>query len=253
MPEAGTRAYRQFQRCQPRVLGSERPEPPRLGAIGVIDPAKTPVRATVALASLLACALLLPACVATTTDGTTTPEQPAVTRAPQVSPGSSVSPTESSLDTSAVDAAQFTAPSDLTPAAVTRITDGDTIRVRVPDGSEIKVRLIGVDTPEVYRTPEPFGAEASAFTKAHLPVGSRVWLEFDTERFDRYGRTLAYVWTASPDDRSDAQVREKMFNAQLALDGYASQMTIPPNVAYAENFSAYVREAREAQRGLWAR
>lgn len=221
----------------------------------MIGHAHTRIPTTAAVACLLACTLMLAACASTIPDGTDEASRSTATPAPRVSPASPVSPVspdEPSSNASPGATAQDSEVPDLTPASITRITDGDTVRVRVPDGSEIKVRLIGIDTPEVYGTPEPFGAQASEFTKAQLPTGSRVWLEFDAERFDRYGRTLAYVWTAVPEDRSDQQVRAKMFNARLALEGYASQMTIPPNVAYAENFSAYVREAREAQRGLWA-
>jgi micrococcal nuclease len=79
-----------------------------------------------------------------------------------------------------------------------------------------------------------------------------VWLEYDAERRDRYGRLLAYVWTEVPDRRDDAEIRRKMFNARLALDGIAQQMTIPPDVRYAEYFREYVAEARSAEKGLWA-
>jgi micrococcal nuclease len=69
-----------------------------------------------------------------------------------------------------------------------------------------------------------------------------VALEFDVERVDPYGRLLAYVWI--PD--------YSMFNEVLLKEGYAQMATFPPNVKYVERFQEAQREAREANRGLWA-
>jgi len=122
---------------------------------------------------------------------------------------------------------------------VSRVVDGDTIEV-ILDGVEEKVRMIGVDTPEVYGGAEPYGPEASAFTKGRL-AGQTVDLEFDVEERDRYGRLLAYVWLDG-----------EMFNETLVREGYAQVMTIPPNVSHAQRFVALQKEAREAGRGMWA-
>jgi len=54
-----------------------------------------------------------------------------------------------------------------------------------------------------------------------------------------------------PTSESDAEVRAKMLNAQLLLDGYAAVSTYPPNVKYVELFTRYQAEAREAGAGLW--
>ena len=78
---------------------------------------------------------------------------------------------------------------------VTHVTDGDTIGVGRGWRYE-KVRLIGVDTPETVHPNKPveyFGKEASAFTK-QLCEGKTVRLEYDWQRKDKYGRTLAYVY-----------------------------------------------------------
>ncbi len=123
-------------------------------------------------------------------------------------------------------------------ATVVRVVDGDTLDVRI-DGRTERVRLIGVDTPEVYGQAEAYGAEASAFTKRRLD-GREVRLELDVEERDKYGRLLAYVW-----------VGDELFNATLLREGYAQLMTVPPNVKYVDQFVALQREAREAGRGLW--
>jgi len=74
----------------------------------------------------------------------------------------------------------------------TRVVDGDTI---VLDGNE-KVRLIGVDTPETKdprKSVQYFGKEASDFTK-RMVEGKKVGLEYDWQKIEKYGRTLAYVY-----------------------------------------------------------
>jgi micrococcal nuclease len=139
----------------------------------------------------------------------------------------------------------------VTSAVVVRVVDGDTAVFSV-GGVEEKVRFIGIDTPESTNKTEPYGKEASAYTANMLTPGREVWLERDAEERDRYQRLLAYVWLAKPGSPTDAEIRAKMLNARLATDGYAQQMTIQPNSRYAEHFTRYVREAREAQRGLWA-
>ncbi len=123
-------------------------------------------------------------------------------------------------------------------ATVTKVTDGDTVRL-----SGIgRTRLIGVDTPEVYGGVECYGREASNFTKRHLKPGTRVRYKLGVEPRDRYDRALAYVWLGDG----------RFFNLMLVEQGYATQLTIPPNVDYANKFRAAVRRARKAERGLWA-
>lgn len=127
-------------------------------------------------------------------------------------------------------------------APVVEIVDGDTIRVSL-DGDPTSIRLIGVDTPETqgpFTQEECFGAEASRFTEDAL-AGREVELEFDVERTDRFGRTLAYVW-----------VDGSLFNERIVRDGYAVLATFPPNVRYVDRLAAAQRDALGEQRGLWS-
>ena len=118
-----------------------------------------------------------------------------------------------------------------------RVVDGDTV---VLSGIG-KVRLIGIDTPEVYGGQECFGRQASAYAERVLAPGTKVTYRLGVEQRDRYGRALAYVYLEDG----------RMFNELLAEDGYATPMTIPPNVQYADRFVADARHARDANRGLW--
>ena len=128
-------------------------------------------------------------------------------------------------------------PSDARRAVVTRVVDGDTVELRAVG----KVRLIGVDTPEVYGGVECYGREASTYAKRVLD-GRRVRYSVGREERDRYGRLLAYVWLE--DGRS--------FNALLVSRGYAQPLTIPPNDDYADTFMRLTRRARERAVGLWS-
>lgn len=80
-------------------------------------------------------------------------------------------------------------------ARVVRVTDGDTLKVRLSDGSEEHVRVLGIDTPEVHEQVECGGREASAAMAALAPVGSTVLLVSDPTQGDRdrYDRLLRYV------------------------------------------------------------
>jgi len=133
---------------------------------------------------------------------------------------------------------------------VTRVIDGDTIEVEMR-GETYKVRLIGINTPESTTRIESYGKEASNFTKSQL-LGKKVYLEKDVSETDKYGRLLRYVWLKKPSEPTDSEIRTKMFNAILVLEGYAQAATYPPDVKYAEYFAKYEAEARENNRGLWA-
>jgi len=131
-------------------------------------------------------------------------------------------------------------------AVVSRVVDGDT--VVLSDGR--RVRFIGVDSPEYTTKIEPYGKEASNFTKGRL-TGKTVYLEKDVSETDKYGRLLRYVWLSVPEDISDGEIRSKMFNAILVLEGYAQSNTYPPDVKYQQYLTKYNAEARNADKGLW--
>jgi micrococcal nuclease len=121
---------------------------------------------------------------------------------------------------------------------VTRVIDGDTIVVE----SVGTVRLIGIDTPETVDPQSPvqcFGPEASAFTR-ETATGKRVRLDYDVDRTDRFGRTLAYVYLAD----------DTFLNADIVRRGFGRAYTLFP-FRYIDEFRAIEREAREARRGLW--
>ena len=126
-------------------------------------------------------------------------------------------------------------------AASVRIVDGDTLVVT----GGVRVRLIGIDTPESVdprRPVECFGKEAAAALAGLVPPGTAVRLEYDVERADEFGRTLAYLY----------RVSDGLFvNAALVEQGYAQPATYPPNVAHAGQFAVLGARARQSNAGLW--
>jgi len=128
------------------------------------------------------------------------------------------------------------------PATVIRVVDGDTIVVRLDHGGEEKIRLLGVDTPEVVDPRKPvqcFGHVASAFTKSQL-TGRRVSLELDAEQRDKYGRLLAYIILDG-----------HRYNDQLLERGYARFLVIPPNGSHARTMLFEELAAKASLLGLW--
>lgn len=121
---------------------------------------------------------------------------------------------------------------DVNETYVLRVIDGDTVVLK---GGQ-RVRYIGIDTPEEGR---PYYLETKEENK-RLVQGKKVSLEYDVEKADKYGRTLAYVYVGG-----------LFVNAELVKNGYAMIYTFPPNVKYAKTFLALQQEARTAKRGLW--
>lgn len=138
-----------------------------------------------------------------------------------------------------------------------RAVDGDTLVVLDPENQEKKVRLIGVNTPETVdprRTVECFGKEASNFTKelvVETTSGSssrkNVRLEFDDtqQKYDKYGRLLAYAYLVQDDGA------ELFLNRELIKQGYAYEYTYKLPYKFQSEFKKLEQEAKSAEKGLW--
>ena len=137
---------------------------------------------------------------------------------------------------------------NLEAVTVERVVDGDTLKLT--DGR--RIRLIGINTPESTKRTEKYGKEASQYTTSKLS-GKQVWIQKDISETDRYDRLLRIVWVDIPtDDLDENEIRTKMFNADLVINGYAEPSTFQPDVKYSDSFVKFAREAREQNTGLWA-
>lgn len=125
---------------------------------------------------------------------------------------------------------------------VQRVIDGDTIEVE-QQGVETTVRLLNIDTPETKhpnKNVECLGPEATKLTESLLEPGDQVRLEYDIEREDRYGRTLAGVFE---DD--------VLINAEIARAGLGVPRAINPNFKFYDEVKAAFDEATTAQSGFF--
>jgi len=122
---------------------------------------------------------------------------------------------------------------------VVRIIDGDTFEIN----GGIKVRLIGIDTPEMKnqnKTIDCFAQESKRKLETMIG-GKEVVLVKDISETDKYGRLLRYVYLGN-----------EMVNDTLVKEGYARISTFPPDVKFKDQFLADERQAREANFGLWS-
>ena len=125
---------------------------------------------------------------------------------------------------------------------VVKVIDGDTVKLNY-NGKVTNFRLIGVDTPETAHPHEPveaFGKEASEFTR-NLLLGESVYLRFDVEQKDMYGRQLAHLYRA-PDGL--------FVNLEIVRQGYGHTYTHFP-FKHMELFRHYGDRARIAAKGLY--
>lgn len=135
---------------------------------------------------------------------------------------------------------------ETTTATVLRVVDGDTIDIRDDVRGRLRVRILGIDTPETKKpgyTVGCWGPEATEFAKSNMS-GQRIALQPDPtqDRADRYGRTLAYLVKADGWNYSVEAVRA---GAAKSYVYHNKPVTEYPAITAAE------QEAIAAKRGLW--
>lgn len=122
---------------------------------------------------------------------------------------------------------------------VASVIDGDTVELK--DGR--RVRLVGINTPEVAHPPkpeEPLGQWATERLKEKI-ADRPLWLQTGQQARDHHGRTLAHLFTAEGNN----------IIAELLYSGAGFQVAIPPNLAYSDCYSRATSQARQQGRGVW--
>jgi len=135
-------------------------------------------------------------------------------------------------------AEQCEATGELEKAQIKRVVDGDTIHL--VDGR--KVRLVGIDTPELdhkHGFHDPYAVEATTFLRSL--VDQFVYIQEAKSGRDRYGRYLYYLFDK---DRIS-------LTSQLLSEGLGYRIAVPPNLAYQACFEGAETKARNAHKGLW--
>src|SRR4051812_42180107 len=135
---------------------------------------------------------------------------------------------------------------DATTATVLRIVDGDTVDVVDDTRGRLRIRVLGIDSPEVHKPGYSvgcWGPQATEFARTTL-AGQRVSVITDPTQdlHDRYGRTLSYLdkpggWDFSVEAARAGAARAYMYGHHPAVR--------TPQIEAAET------EARQAGRGLW--
>ena len=142
--------------------------------------------------------------------------------------------------------------------------DGDTISCDLnhngrTDKPTEHIRLLGVDAPETHNSAkmrdkarhrqhadqavdEPYAQEAKAWLTQRT-LGKTVWLSWDVKPQDRYGRSLAWVYTSPTSLVS--------LNQQLVEAGLAAALFLGPNRQFEEEIQHAEQQAYHAQRGIW--
>lgn len=121
--------------------------------------------------------------------------------------------------------------------AVKSNPDGDSLVL----GDDTKIRLIGIDAPDVERK-ACFSEQATVHLRELLPPDTPVRVVYDANRTDRFRRTLAYIYRVNDG---------LLVNVAMATDGFAIAQPMPPNGAHAPEITDAVAGARAAKRGLW--
>lgn len=118
------------------------------------------------------------------------------------------------------------------------------------DGKRTRVRLLGIDTPETVHPRKPvekFGKEASEFARKTLE-GKSVWITFDNEPIDHYGRRLAYIWQCSG---AFLESSCTLFNATVVSQGYG-RMERRFEFRLYDAFDVLEKQAKNASMGIWS-
>lgn len=137
-------------------------------------------------------------------------------------------------------------PADAMVMTVDYVHDGDTLFLlpadaATSDSGRLKVRLLGLDTPEIGDNAECYGSEATEQLRALLPEGTQVAVTGDIEPLDQYGRSLFYLWTEDG----------RFVNYELVAGGAADEVTYAPNDAYADLLRSAETIARSSGVGRW--
>jgi micrococcal nuclease len=127
-----------------------------------------------------------------------------------------------------------------TKVRIAHVIDGDTVVLASGD----RLRLIGIDTPEIsYKgnASQIRAIDARDFLKAITSSSYLYSLDYGVERQDRHGRMLGHLF------RNDGTNLQAMLLAQ----GYATPLNIPPNINYADCYAQQTRQAQKARLGVW--
>ena len=138
----------------------------------------------------------------------------------------------------------------LVEAKVTKMLDGDTLKVTLSNGFIIKVRLLLIDSPEYKRAKidqQLYGYEALQFGEANLKEGDIIYLEFEGNTIkDKYDRHLAYLWYR------DNKGKFLLYNEEIVRVGLAKLAYVFTQTKYLNRILSAQDEARAKKLNIWS-
>jgi endonuclease YncB( thermonuclease family) len=130
---------------------------------------------------------------------------------------------------------------------VTKVSDGDTIQVTTPKKTKVRVRLYGIDAPEmpkinqrtgrISKQGQPYGQKARKVLEAKI-LGKQV--RMDIIEIDKYKRMAAVIW-----------IGKRNINREMIQDGYAEAYVEHLKEPYRSQFVQAQKEARSERKGMW--
>ena len=138
-------------------------------------------------------------------------------------------------------AASYAAPIRTVTATITKITDGDTVQAVTPEGTKLKVRLYGIDAPEMSKGKipgEPFGKDSRDYLTALV---SQKTVQVEIRDIDHYRRMVAILWLG------DRNMNMEMLSAGMA-EAYEEYLKPP----YRTHFFQVEEEAKAQGKGIWS-
>lgn len=126
-----------------------------------------------------------------------------------------------------------------------KCVDGDTARF-VIKGEDVKIRFLGINSPEVATSTkegELYGEEASKYTCKKLKAAKKIEIEYEknSDKEDKYGRTLAYVF-----------VDDKLIETLILKRGYATVKYVKDNYKYYDDLVEAEKYAKNKKLGLYS-
>lgn len=128
-----------------------------------------------------------------------------------------------------------------------RCVDGDTFVAQTKTFGSTKIRLSGVNTPEVAHPghdikEEYFGKEAQTYTCNRLKSAAHLAVEWDKTQTESHERQIAVVF-----------IDEKNFNLELFQEGYANDRYLKDKMPYASEYKRALQQAKASKKGMWAK
>lgn len=128
---------------------------------------------------------------------------------------------------------------------IERVVDGDTMKLKLENGQNIRIRTLLIDCPEDTKEKDYLGDVATAFAKEKLKQGDVCYVETDGPLQDNYDRYLGYLWYQDGNEI-------KMYNEEVLKQGLARVAYIKEGVRHLDKLYDAQYEAKDQKLNVWS-